>query len=450
MTYSLGVDLGTTFVAAAVSRPTGPEMVTLGERSVVLPAVVLRDAAGTLVSGDAAERRAIGHPDLVGRELLRALGDRTPVVLGGTAHPLTALLGAQLHDVVEKVVDAEGAAPERIVLTHPAHWDPYHRSLFGEVTAAAGLASPLTVTDAEAAVHHAVAARLRGGGTVAVYDLGGGSFDATVVRAEGGGLEILGTPGGIDRLGGVDFDAAILSYVDEFTGGALSGLDPGDVAVAVALARLRQDCVLAKESLSRDTETVIPVFLPGHQLEVRLTREDFEDMVGGAVEATVALLTRSVRSAGLTPDDLDAVLLVGGSSRIPLVAQTVAREFGRPTIDTVHSTHAVALGAASVPMAATRPVAAVGTAPPASRDTARVPVTTRGSAPVVGPRPPRPDSRPGTRTGGPGGRDDARTETLDRPRPVAGPEPRPLRKLPMIIAAAVAVLVLVVVFVLFP
>ena len=364
MTYSLGVDLGTTSVAAAVMRPSGPEMVTLGEGTVVLPAVVLCGPGGELVTGDAAERRAIGHPDRVGRELLRALGDRTPVVLGGTPFPVTALLGAQLRDVVATVVEAEGAPPARVVLTHPAHWDPYLRGLFGDVAAAAGVRGPRTVTDAEAAVHHAVSTgRLPAGATVAVHDLGGGSFDATVVRAGPAGPEILGVPEGIDRLGGVDFDAAILSYVDEFTGGALSGLDRADPAVAVALARLRQDCVQAKESLSRDTGTVIPVLLPGHQLEVRLTRDGFEDMVGGAVEATVALLARSVRSAGLAPADLDAVLLVGGSSRIPLVARTVVRELGRPVVESVHPTYAVALGAAAIPADARRTAAPTGRGP---------------------------------------------------------------------------------------
>jgi hypothetical protein len=131
-------------------------------------------------------------------------------------------------------------------------------------------------------------------------------------------------------------------------GGALARLDLDDARTAVALAQLRQDCVLAKETLSVDTEAVIPVFLPGRHFEVRLTRAAFEDMVRGPVEATVAALMRTVQSAGLGPSDLTSVLLVGGSSRIPLVAQMVSQAFGRPIVDTVNPKHAVALGAAAL------------------------------------------------------------------------------------------------------
>ncbi len=231
---------------------------------------------------------------------------------------------------MHRVADAEGGPPERIVLTRPAHWGPHHRELLDQVASAAGLDAPRTVTEPEAAAHHALSCRLREGEVVAVHDLGGGTFDATVVRRRGAGFEILGRPESIGRLGGVDFDAAILICVDESTDGALTALDPADAPTAPALARLHQDCVLAEEALSLDTETVVAVFLPGRQFEVRLTRSAFEDVVRPAVDATVAALHRTVRSAGLTPADLHSVLLVGGSSRIPLVVERVARELGRP------------------------------------------------------------------------------------------------------------------------
>jgi molecular chaperone DnaK (HSP70) len=356
VTYSLGVDLGTTFAAAAVARPTGPEMVTLGEHSVVVPAVVHRTADGALVTGDAAERRAVTHPHLVARAVKRALADPEPILLGGRPYPASALLAAELRDVVRTVVDAEGGPPQRTVLTHPAHWGPHRCELFAQVAAAAGLDGPRTVTEPEAAVHHALSGRLREGEVVAVHDLGGGSFDATIVRWWAQAYEILGRPDGIERLGGVDLDEAILSYVDESTGGALAGLDPADARAAAAVARLRQECVLAKEALSLDTETVIPVFLPGRQIDVRLTRADFQEMIRPAVEATVATLARTLRSAGLTASDLSAVLLVGGSSRIPLIAEAVARELGRPVLNQAHPKYALALGAASI--AAARPASA--------------------------------------------------------------------------------------------
>ncbi len=135
-----------------------------------------------------------------------------------------------------------------------------------------------------------------------MYDLGGGTFDATVLRKNPSGIEILGIPEGIERLGGVDFDESILSYVNYSAGGALSELDLSDAQTAIALARLRQDCVLAKETLSVDTETTIPVFLPHHHFDVRLTRAEFEEMIRAPIESTIGTLTRTLRSAHVDPE----------------------------------------------------------------------------------------------------------------------------------------------------
>ncbi|MHA6795089.1 Hsp70 family protein [Pseudonocardia bannensis] len=349
MSYSLGVDLGTTFVAAAIARASGVEMFTLGDRTVVTPAVVYLREDSTLVSGDAAARRAVSSPDRVGREFKRRLGDPTPVMLGGSPYAVTALLGALLHDVVARVGETEGAVPDRVVLTHPANWGPFRRELFEEVPQLAGLSAPWMVTEPEAAAAHYAASRQLGDGDViAVYDLGGGTFDATVLRKHPGGIEILGTPEGIERLGGVDFDEAILSYVNYTAGGALAELDMSDPQTAVALARLRQDCVLAKEALSIDTETTIPVFLPGRHFDVRLARSDFEDMVRAPIESTIGTLSRTLRSAQVAPEQLSAVLLVGGSSRIPLIARMISDALGRPTVVDAHPKYAVALGAAAL------------------------------------------------------------------------------------------------------
>jgi YVTN family beta-propeller protein len=347
--YNLGVDLGTTFVAAAVAHPTQVEMFTLGDRSVVAPAVVYLRDDGELVTGDAAGRRAVSSPDRVGREFKRRLGDPTPVMLGGEPHAVTGLLGSLLRDVIRKVTETEGVPPERVVLTHPANWGPFRRGLFEEVPNLAGLSDVTLVTEPEAAAAHYAASReLDDGEIVAVYDLGGGTFDATVLCKRANGVEILGTPEGIERLGGVDFDEAILSHVNFTAGGSLSELDMRDPQTTIALARLRQDCILAKEALSADTETVLPVFLPGRHFDVRLTRSEFEDMVRAPIESTIGALSRTLRSAGVSPDQLSAVLLVGGSSRIPLVARMVSEEMGRPTVVDTHPKYAVALGAATL------------------------------------------------------------------------------------------------------
>jgi YVTN family beta-propeller protein len=482
MTYSLGVDLGTTFVAAAVARSTGVEMFMLGERDVVTPAVVLVSADGSIITGESAERRAARNPDLVGRGVKRRLGDSTPIMLSNVPYFATTLLGAQLRDVVRKVVDAEGGPPERIVLTHPAGWEPRRRELFAGIASAAGLESAQLVTESDAIAVHA-AGRLNEGEIAAVYDLGGGTFTATVVRKLAEGHEILGTPERIDGLGGVAFDEAILAHVDDVSGGALTGLDPNDPQSSVALARLRQDCILAKEALSLDRETVIPVFLPGRHCNVELTRATFEEMVRARLESTIDALSRAVRSAGQSASDLTSVLLVGGSSRIPLVAEMVSRELGCSTVADPNPQYAMALGAASIAATSTASVpiapapiaeASVAEASTAAVSTAEVLVAAGSTPALPAPRPPatelvlaRVPERPVVPVSPissgslPTGQDTADEPTEPRPVRWFGPgrlatavqDPRPrirLDHLPLAAAVAVAALILALVFVLAP
>ncbi|WP_100500913.1 Hsp70 family protein [Geodermatophilus chilensis] len=354
MTYRLGVDLGTTFVAAATAHDQSLEMAALGDRSTVMPAAVYLRDDGVLVTGDAAARRAVSHPDRVATEIKRRLGDPTPLLLGGTSHAVTDLLGALLQEVLARVSAERGGPPDEVVLTHPANWGPFRRELFEEVPRFAELSTALTVTEPEAAAaYYAATRRLAEGDVIAVYDLGGGTFDATVLQRTADGIEILGSPEGIERLGGADFDEAVLAFVNHATGGALSELDLGDTQTVVALARLRQDCVLAKEALSLDTEATIPVFLPGRHLDVRITRAEFEDMIRAPVESTIGTLSRALRTADVAPGRLSAVLLIGGSSRIPLVGEMISRELGRPTVVDAHPKHSVALGAAILAQAHT-------------------------------------------------------------------------------------------------
>jgi molecular chaperone DnaK (HSP70) len=349
MGYGLGIDLGTTFTAAAVDSAGHVEMVSLGDRTAAIPSVVLLRADGGVLVGDAASRRAAVEPDRVAREFKRRLGDPTPVLLGGAPHSVASLMAHLLGYVVRTVAGQQGGRPDRITLTHPANWGPYKRELFEQVPRLTGIDRVGLITEPEAAAaHYAAQERLDDGAVVAVYDLGGGTFDATVLRKRGNGFEILGTPEGIEGLGGVDFDEAVFGHVDRALDGKLSQIDPDDAGAVAAVVRLRQECVLAKEALSADTETGVPVLLPSVQTEVRLTRGEFEEMISPSITATIGSLHRALRSANLRPADLGAVLLVGGSSRIPLVSQLVSAELGRPTAVDIHPKYGVALGAAAL------------------------------------------------------------------------------------------------------
>jgi molecular chaperone DnaK (HSP70) len=346
--YCLGVDLGTTAAAAAVADGGRVDVAPLGDRSLVMPSVVYVRDDGALVPGNAAAEYAVSDPGRVASGIKRRLGNPTPIVLSGGSHPATDLLAVLLQEVVARVTAEQGLDPEVVVLAHPANWGPFRQALFEEVPQLVGISEAQTVTEPEAAVaYHAVTHQLAPEETIAVYDLGGGTFDAAVLRRTGRSTDVLGTPESIERLGGAEFDEAVLSFVDDATGGAISELDRGDPRTAVALARLRQDCTLAKEALSLDTETVIPVVLPGIRLEVRLTRERFEELVLALVESTITTFRRALSSAGVSPQELSTVLLIGGSSRIPLVARLLSRELGRPLGVDAHPEHAVALGAAA-------------------------------------------------------------------------------------------------------
>ena len=371
MGYCLGVDLGTTFVAAARSDHSQVEMVTLGNRSVVMPSAVYVAEDGAVVIGEAADRRAVASPERVAREFKRRLGDPTPLRLGEAGYPATELLAMVLRDVLARVGESEGEPPERVVLTHPANWGPFRRGVFEEVPHLAGVPDAVTITEPEAAaIHYAASRRLDTGDTVAVYDLGGGTFDATVVRKMPDGVQTLGTPEGVERLGGIDFDQALFDFVSYSSNGALGELDMRDPKTVIALTRLRQDCVLAKESLSVDTEILLPVFLPDRQFDVHITREGFENLIRAQIESTITALSRALRGAQVTADELSAVLLVGGSSRIPLVAQMVSEELGRPILLDTHPKYAVALGAATH---TTQPAPAQATVP------TTVPITELGN-----------------------------------------------------------------------
>jgi YVTN family beta-propeller protein len=341
MAYDLGVDLGTTFTAAAVCANGRSRIAALTDHAAEMPSVVLIRADGAVLTGSAAQRRAATEPQRVAREFKRRLGDSTPLIVGGAPQPATSLLGHLLRAVIAKVSAAEGAAPDTVVLTHPANWGPYKRDIFAQVPQLAEVHAIRMITEPEAAAaHYASTDRVRDGATVAVYDLGGGTFDATVLRKTPGGFEILGTPQGIEGLGGIDFDEAVYDHVRRSL---------GETAIdRTSMVGLRQECVLAKEALSSDTEVTIPVLLPDCNTQIRLTRGEFEDMIRPALADTLVTLRGALRSASITESDLTAVLLVGGSSRIPLVGKMISAELKCPIAIDTHPTHAVALGAAAL------------------------------------------------------------------------------------------------------
>jgi molecular chaperone DnaK len=352
MSYWLGVDVGSTFTAAAICRVDAgrralPEVVPLGTRSNAVSSVVYLGPDGEVIVGEAAERRAVTHPDRVVREFKRRIGDEVPMVIGGAPHSAPEITAKVLRWVVDRVAQREGGPATGIVITHPASWGTYKIRIIAQALGVTDLPDITFRTEPEAAAaSYALQERIESGSTIAVYDLGGGTFDAAVVRKTGTAtFSVLGHPQGLEQLGGVDFDDAVFAHVLAAVPD-LAELDPDDPATLAATAVLRGECTAAKEALSVDTEVTIPVLAPGIRSQVRLVRAEFEDMIRPQVAETVEALRRTLRSADVDPQDLDAVLLVGGSSRVPLVAQLVSAELGRPVAVDADPKAAIALGAA--------------------------------------------------------------------------------------------------------
>lgn len=348
MAYRLGIDLGTTFTAAAIEESGRVEVVQLGDQAPQIPSAVFVREDGELLVGEAAARRGAVQSDRHEREFKRRLGDPTPFVLGGQAFSAVQLTAHLLRTVTSEVERRQGQPPDLIALTHPANWGEHRRGRLLEAVRMAGVGPVTTLTEpAAAAVHYSSTERADIGDVVAVYDLGGGTFDAAVLRKTATEFQLLGTPEGVEQLGGVDFDDIVFRHVLRSLDGAAEALDPDDATVLAALVRLRRECTEAKEALSADGETTVPVSLPGTgPTSVRLTRAEFEDLVRPSVERTVRCLERALGSASVQPDDVRTVVLVGGSSRIPLVAESLGRVLGRPVTVSTQPKLAVALGAA--------------------------------------------------------------------------------------------------------
>lgn len=256
-------------------------------------------------------------------------------------------MGRVLSGVLETVAGQQEGKPDRICLTCPANWGPYKRELMNQVVQLAGLDDhEIRVEPEAAAVRYAANDRVEPGETVAVYDLGSGTFDAAVLRKVDSGFEILGEPFGIEQLGGMDFDKAVFEHVIDVLGSRVMDLDQDDPVVLEGLHRLRRDCIKAKEALSYDTEVAIPVVLPSLYTRVRLVRSEFEAMIEPALADTFVIFDLALRSAQISPSSLRSILLAGGSTRIPRITDPLTVRYQRRLVMDFHPEHSIALGAA--------------------------------------------------------------------------------------------------------
>ncbi|WP_448258148.1 Hsp70 family protein [Microbacterium aurum] len=388
--WHLAVDVGTSRTTAAVARVSEADIVVrairLGQNADAASSAVFI-TADRIIHGDAAERRGIGEPERLLRETKRRIGDAVPLIAGGSAFAAEELLADTVAWVADTVTSGEGPQIDAVTVTVPAAWGEQRRRGVAAALAAAGLPDVRLLAEPVAAAgHYAATHDLEPGGILAVYDLGAGTFDLALVRHDEDEDAVI-LAAGLDDLGGADFDDDVIAHVRESA--------PASLAVAgdaLSSAALRRECVAAKEALSFDPEATIPLLMGAGS--VRLARDEFETMIEARIGRTIAALTAACARAGVDPATLDGILLSGGSSRIPRVAQMLSDAFDVPLRVDADPKAVVALGAARLgavrEAAAARPAVAAVPAAEAATPLAMPPrwrvllATTAAAAAVVG------------------------------------------------------------------
>lgn len=355
----LAIDLGTSYTVAAIRRGArSPEVLEVGgERR--MPSTVIVADDGELVVGRAAEDLASARPGDALRAPKRRLGDPSPAVLGGRPFAVVDLVAAMLRAVTDEAAHHGVGAPTSVRLTHPASWTTPRLDQLVRAAGRAGVTDPVLVPEPlAAAVEHGIDTDLPTGTHVAVYDLGGGTFDTTILRVGGDAPVAVGRPGGDASLGGELFDELLVNVVGErLEPGVWDELQASDeLSWRRAAAALRMEVRRAKEALTQAPVAELLLPLPAGLVHLRITRDDLDAVVGPYVDESVRVLLDSVRAAGVDVASLGAVYLVGGASRMPLVTRRLTEALGDvPVLRRGDPKAVVALGAARAAFDVARP-----------------------------------------------------------------------------------------------
>ncbi len=346
MSKIIGIDLGTTNSCVSVLEGGVATVIPNPEGGRTTPSVVAINKKGERIVGDAAKRQAITNPNTVS-SIKRLMGTDKKVELDGkkyTPEEISAMILSYMKDYAEKYL---GEPVTKAVITVPAYFNDSQRQATKNAGKIAGL-------DVERIINEPTAAALAYGldkqentHTVLVYDLGGGTFDVSVMELGDGVFEVKSTAGN-NKLGGDDFDQRIIDYlVEEFK--RENGIDL--TKDKMAMQRLKEVAEKAKKDLSGVTTTQVsaPFISQGEDgplhLDVTLSRAKFEDLIRDLVESTLKPVRQALKDAKITAKDIDKVLLVGGSTRIPMVQEMIKKELGKEPSREVNPDEVVAMGA---------------------------------------------------------------------------------------------------------
>ena len=347
MSKIIGIDLGTTNSCCAVLEGGEPKVIANPEGNRTTPSVVAINKNKDRIVGDAAKRQAITNPNTVS-SIKRLMGTDEKVELDGkkyTPEEVSAMILSYIKDYAEKYL---GEKVSKAVITVPAYFNDAQRQATKNAGKIAGLEVERIINEPTAAALAYGLDKQENAHTVLVYDLGGGTFDVSVMELGDGVFEVKSTAGN-NKLGGDDFDQRIIDYlVEEFK--KENGIDL--TKDKMAMQRLKEVAEKAKKDLSgmSTTQVSAPFISQGEDgplhLDITLTRAKFEDLIRDLVDSTLKPVRQALKDAKITKNEIDKVLLVGGSTRIPMVQELIKNELGKEPSHEVNPDEVVAMGAA--------------------------------------------------------------------------------------------------------
>ncbi len=347
MSKIIGIDLGTTNSCVAVFEGGEPVVIPNPEGARTTPSVVAFTKNGERLVGQVAKRQAITNPDHTVSSIKRKMGSDYKVTIDGKSYTPQEISAMILRKMKADAEAYLGQTVDKAVITVPAYFTDAQRQATKDAGKIAGL-EVLRIINEPTAAALAYGVDKDKDGKIMVFDLGGGTFDVSLLEISDGVFEVLATAGN-NHLGGDDFDQRIIDWMaDSFK--AEHGIDVrGDKMV---LQRLKEAAEKAKIELSGMTSTNINLpFLtatasgPVH-FETTLTRAKFNELTADLVDATMQPTRQVLSDAGLKPSDVDKVLLVGGSTRIPAVQEAVKKFMGKDPFKGINPDECVAIGAA--------------------------------------------------------------------------------------------------------
>lgn len=344
----IGIDLGTTTTEAAIFRNGKPEMILNLNHEIVTPSAVGIDETGNFIIGEKAKAQFLLAPERTAIEIKRKLGSKEKILLGNQSFSpveLSAKLLAHVRYYASQYLDCE---VNRAVISVPAYFDDIQRQEVVEAGRQAGFIVERIINEPTAAALSYGINHMEDESHILIYDLGGGTFDVTLLELFEGVLEVKASSGN-NRLGGKDFDEALMTWLKnrfrERHNVDLSS-DP------YAMARLKEQAETCKIALSTQEEYTIELpFLAEKDgaplaLEETVSRSQFETLIRDLLESTHIPMQVALDDSGISPEDLDYVLLAGGSTRIPLVAKDIEAFLGIAPKADIHPDYSIAEGTA--------------------------------------------------------------------------------------------------------